>query len=183
MNPRSVLDRLKRPILIKAVLAFAYVGFCSPAGGQDGASIDETAHLLAGMPVAGTLASFTQNSGWQGHAAAMDKAWKTKEYFQLGPIASWMSSHAGEYYRSSGTMYYMFSGPDFLYAYSFFPDANTYILAGLEPVGQVPDLSRVNSDTLNANLGALRNAMSTLLVTHYLVSEEMKCGTARHRLH
>jgi len=35
------------------------------------------------------------------------------------------------------TMYYMFSGPDFLYAYTFFPNANTYILAGLEPVGQV----------------------------------------------
>ena len=68
-----------------------------------GASIDETAHLLAGLPVKGTLESLTQNSAWQGHAAAMDKAWKTKEYFQLGPIASWMSSHAGEYYRSSST--------------------------------------------------------------------------------
>src|SRR5205823_14914017 len=57
---------------------------------------------------------------------------------------------------------------------SFFPDADTYILAGLEPVGQVPDLSRMNADTLNANLGALRNAMSTLLVTHNFVTEEMR---------
>src|SRR5207248_9044870 len=152
------------------------------ASGQTGASIDEPAHLLAGMPVAGTLASFMQNPGWQGHAAAMDKAWKTKEYFQLGPIASWMSSHAGEYYRSSGTMYYMFSGPDFLYAYTFFPDADTYILAGLEPVGQVPDLSRMNADTLNANLGALRNSMSTLLITHYFVTEEMKSELCRSNL-
>ncbi len=40
-------------------------------------------------------------------------------------------------------MYYMFAGPDFLYANIFFPYANTYILAGLEPVGQVPDLLRV----------------------------------------
>src|SRR5437588_7856742 len=103
MNLRSALVRLKRRILVKVVLAFACVGFCAPAGGQNGASIDETAHLLAGLPVTGTLASFTQNTGWQGHAAAMDKAWTTKEYFQLGPIATWMSSHAGEYYRSSGT--------------------------------------------------------------------------------
>jgi len=182
MNLGNFFRELKRRVLFSVVLAFAFVGFCSRAGGQNGASIDETARLLAGIPVTGALASFTQNSGWQGHAAAMDKAWKTKEYFQLGPIASWMSSHAGEYYRSSGTMYYMFSGPDFLYAYTFFPDADTYILAGLEPVGQVPDLSRMNADTLNANLGALRNAMSTLLVTHYFVTEEMRAEIGRSNL-
>ena len=161
-------------------LAFAGIG--APAFGQNGASIDETARLLAGLPVAGALASFTQNGGWQGHAAAMDKAWKTKEYFQLGPIASWMDSHAGEYYRSSQTMYYMFSGPDFLYAYSFFPNASTYILAGLEPVGQVPDLSRMSPDMLNANLGALRNSMSTLLITYYFVTEEMRSELGRGNL-
>src|SRR5205823_6326121 len=65
---------------------------------------------------------------------------------------------------------------------SFFPDADTYILAGLEPVGQVPDLSRMNADMLNANLGALRNAMSTLLVTHYFVTEEMRAELGRSNL-
>src|SRR5467141_1439222 len=174
MSPRSFLAELKRRTLCQVVLALAFVGVCSPAGGQGGPNIDETAHLLAGLPVSGTLASFTQNGGWQAHAAAMDKAWNTKEYFQLGPIALWMSAHAGEYYSSSGTMYYMFSGPDFLYAYTFFPNANTYILAGLEPVGQVPDLSRMNPEMLNANLGALRSSMSTLLITHYFVTEEMR---------
>src|SRR5438067_13328194 len=142
----KLLHQLKRHIHFKIVLAFVFVGVCLPAGGQNGTSIDETARLLAGMPVTGALASFMQNPGWQGHAAALDKAWKTKEYFQLGPIASWMSLHAGEYYHSSDTMYYMFGGPDFLYAYTFFPNANTYILAGLEPVVQVPDLLQMSPD-------------------------------------
>jgi len=172
----------KRRTIFQVALTFGFVGSCGSVCGQNGASIDETARLLAGLPVTGALASFTQNGGWQAHAAAMDKAWKTKEYFQLGPIASWMSSHAGEYYRSSGTMYYMFSGPDFLYAYTFFPDANTYILAGLEPVGQVPDLSRMSPDMLNADLSALRNSMSTLLITHYFVTEEMKSELGRSNL-
>lgn len=109
----------------------------------------------------------------------MDKAWKTKDYFQLSPIASWMSSHADEYYRSTGTMYYMFSGPDFLYAYTFFPNASTYILAGLEPVGQVPDLTRMDPNALPGNLATLRNSMSTLLITHYFVTEEMKSELTR----
>jgi hypothetical protein len=79
-------------------------------------------------------------------------------------------------------MYYMFSGPDFLYAYTFFPNANTYILAGLEPVGQVPDLSRTNPDTLGNDLAALRNSMSTLLITHYFVTGEMKANLGRSNL-
>src|SRR5712671_5991518 len=137
MNLRKFFGGWSQRVLWQVAVASAFVVASASVCGQNGASIDETAHLLAGIPVTGTLASFTQNSGWQGHAAAMDKAWKTKEYFQLGPIASWMSAHAGEYYRSSGTMYYMFSGPDFLYAYTLFPNANTYILAGLEPVGHL----------------------------------------------
>jgi hypothetical protein len=149
---------------------------------QNAATLDDTAHLLAGLPVTGPLAPFIQDQRWQGHAAALDKAWKTKEYFQLGPIATWMGSHASDYYHSSGPMYYMFSGPDFLYAYAFFPNASTYILAGLEPVGQVPDLTRMNPDALSANLGALRNSMSTLLITHYFVTEEMKFDLGRSNL-
>ena len=163
----------------KVAAAFVSLFVCAAIHAQ---SNDDVARLLAGLPVTGPLTSFTQNSGWQGHAAAMDKAWKTKEYFQLGPIAAWMAAHAGEYYHSTDTMYYMFSGPDFLYANAFFPDASTYILAGLEPVGQVPDLSRMSPEVLNANLGALRSSMSTLLITHYFVTEEMKGELGRSNL-
>ena len=168
--------------LRKIVFVCALLCASAALGAQNSASLDDTARLLAGLPVNGALAGFTQDQRWQGHAAAMDKAWKTKEYFQLGPIDTWMSSHAPEYYHSTGTMYYMFSGPDFLYAYAFFPNASTYILAGLEPVGQIPDLTRMNPDTLTASLGALRNSMSTLLITHYFVTEEMKAELVRNNL-
>jgi hypothetical protein len=116
--------------LYHIALALTMIAVCVSADAENAATLDDTARLLAGLPVTGQPASFTQTGGWQAHAAAMDKAWKTKEYFQLGPIASWMGSHAGEYYHSSATMYYMFSGPDFLYAYAFFPNASTYILGG-----------------------------------------------------
>jgi len=182
MNPAKLFAQLNLQRSCRVALILAISAISASASAQNGASLDDTARLLAGLPVTGALAPFTQDQRWQGHAAALDKAWKTKEYFQLGPIATWMSSHAGEYYRSTGTMYYMFSGPDFLYAYAFFPDASTYILAGLEPVGQVPDLTGMNADTLTANLGALRGSMSTLLITHYFVTEEMKSDLGRGNL-
>lgn len=42
---------------------------------------------------------------------------------------------------SSDVLFYPFSGPDFLYANTFFPEASTYVLMGLEPVGSLPDFS------------------------------------------
>ena len=88
-----------------------------------------------------------------------------------------MNANASEYYNSSNTMYYMFGGPDFLYAHTFFPNANTYILAGLEPVGQVPDLSRISPDVLGGELSALRGSMSTILKTHYFITKDMRDRT------
>jgi len=40
--------------------------------------------------------------------------------------------------RRRPTMFYMFIGPDFLYADAFYSKATTYVLSALEPVGSVP---------------------------------------------
>jgi hypothetical protein len=182
MKPRKCSAKWTRREVCKIVIALALVGARASAYGQNGVGLDETARFLAGLPVNGRLAPLMQTAAWQAHAAALDKSWQTKDHFQLGPIAAWMSAHAGDYYRSSNTMYYMFGGPDFLYAYTFFPNANTYVLAGLEPVGQVPDLSRMNPELLGNNLAALRNSLSTLLITHYFVTEEMKATLGHSEL-
>ncbi len=113
----------------------------SSAFAQSPVTVDETARFLAGLPVNGALAPLMATPGWQQHAREMDEAWARKQAQQIVPIREWMWTNAAPYFRSTGTMYYMFAGPDFLYANIFFPYASTYILAGLEPVGQVPDLA------------------------------------------
>ena len=145
-------------------------------------TLDDTAHFLAGLPVKGPLEPLTQSEAWRNHANALDDAWLKKEYHQLTPIRTWMAANAKEYYDSSNTMYYMFSGPDFLYAHAFFPNANTYILAGLEPVGQVPDLSRLSPEVLGGELSALRASMHTILQTHYFITKDMRTDLGRGSL-
>jgi hypothetical protein len=149
---------------------------------QQGPTLDDSARFLAGLPVKGALEPLTQTEVWRNHATALDEAWMKKEYFQLGPIRAWMAANASEYYNSSNTMYYMFSGPDFLYAHAFFPNANTYILAGLEPVGQVPDLSRLSPEIVGGELSALRSSMKTILDTHYFITKDMRTDLGRGSL-
>jgi hypothetical protein len=164
---------MKRHVLIALVLVTA------SAFGQNGATVDETARFLAGLPVTGVLEPLTHDTRWREHAVAMDQAWTKKEQLQIAPIREWMNANAGEYYRSSNTMFYMFSGPDFLYANVFFPNANNYILAGLEPIGQVPDLTRISPEMLSGELAALRGSMSTILRFQYFITKDMRADFGR----
>ncbi|HEX8296450.1 MAG TPA: hypothetical protein VF593_09130 [Chthoniobacteraceae bacterium] len=153
-----------------------------PAFSQQPVTVDETARFLAGLPVTGGLAPLTQEAAWKSHAAAIDKAWAKKEAAQLGPIRGWMGAHAPQHQRSSAPMFYMFSGPDFLYANTFFPNARTYVLCGLEPVGQVPNLAALPPASLYGELGALRQSMSTIISFHYFITKDMRAELTRGQL-
>src|SRR6476620_7034813 len=141
---------------------------------QNAPTRDGTAHFLAGMPVTGVLEPLTHDPAWQEHAQAMNEAWTRKEHQQIWPIRQWMQANAPQYHRSNNTVFYMFSGPDFLYASIFFPLSSNYVLAGLEPVGNVPDLTRVRSEMLRADLISLRNSMNSVLRFQYFITKEMR---------
>jgi hypothetical protein len=72
------------------------------------------------------------------------------------------------------TMLYMFSGPDFLYATSFFPNASTYVLTGLEPVGVIPDLTRLSPWVINGELRNLEISMGSLFNYSFFITQNMK---------
>ena len=86
---------------------------------------------------------------WLDYAAALDDAFAKKEAGQLSFIRAWMDGNAPQHFRSTATCYYMFSGPDILYAHRFFPNARTYILAASSPSATCP-ISAARVDALVA---------------------------------
>jgi hypothetical protein len=155
--------------------------FCTATStlAQYSSTPDENARFLAGLPVNGTLAPLMQLPGWQQHAREMDQAWAKKQSQQIAPIRNWMWTHADPHIRSTGTMYYMVGGPDFLYANTFFPYASTYILARLEPIGQVPDLTQMSPEHVAAELATMRGSMSTILRFRYFITKDMRAELGR----
>lgn len=136
------------------------------------ASPTDTARFLAGMHPSpqSPLAPLTQERGWQQHADTLNAIWAGLDAGQLAKIRAW--SRANLTVRKPVT-YYPFSGPDFLYADAFFPDASTYILAGLEPAGQVPDVLKLRSRSVTSELAKLRTSLGTLLKMSYFITSEM----------
>ena len=156
--------------LFVAVLAALLVAVSLPS--VRAASPNDTARILAGLPPApgSPLARITASPAWQDHAAQMSAAWHAFERRHLTRIRVWAAAKLPGPYPA---MFYMFGGPDFVHADAFFPHARTYVQAGLEPVGTVPDLSQLPPQQLAASLSALRQSLNNFLQFGYFITKEM----------
>ena len=153
----------------------------APVRAADVASPNDTARFLAGMPPAADspLAALTKDPAWQQHARAFDAAFGRVEQSQLARIRAWSTDHLP---TARPTVFYLFSGPDFLYANAFYPKARTYLLAGLEPVRPLPDLTTLRG-SLAPDLANLRHSLRSLLSMSYFITNEMGSDFGRGRLH
>src|SRR5438046_2678852 len=125
---------------------FFCTGFLLANGWTQESSPNDQARFLAGLPVRGsTLENYTRDPAWAEHATELDAAWGQTERRQIANVRAWAGNYIS---HAPSTVYYMFSGPDFLYANSFFPNASTYILCGTEPIGAVPDIRKLAPGTL-----------------------------------
>ena len=136
---------------------------------------DATAKFLAGLPLRDTpLESYVNFPGWITHATDLDRAWQQLEQRQLSKIRAWAPPVLGPAYDDTGPMYYMFSGPDFLYANAFFPNASTYILCGVEPVGSIPEVEKIPRPALASSLANLRKSLDNVLSFSFFITKNMK---------
>jgi len=170
------------PMLKKAALALIALLLLPAAGRAQGtATPDDTARLLAGLaPSYGSpLEALTRDGAWQSHAKFFDKAWGGLDQRQLAKIRDWSGKQVPD---RKPVVFYMFSGPDFLYADAFFGGAKTYVLSGLEPVGLVPDLTGLAPRALGAELRGLQNSLNSVLSFSFFITKKMKTELRSGRL-
>ena len=165
-----------------AAVAASFLSFAAdPAYSAEAASFDDTAKFLAGMPPAeaSPLSALTKERNWQQHVKTMDKAFATVEKSTLSPIRVWSAANLKS---PQSTLFYMFSGPDFLFADAFFPNATTYVMAGLEPAGDIPDLMKLQRRGGVPGLGHLESSMRTLLAVSFFITKEMQSSLGESAL-
>lgn len=164
-----------------ALLAALLMVLPAAVRAQPAATADENARVLAGLaPSAGSpLEPLTREAAWVSHAKYFDKAWSELETRQLGKIRAWSSKNVAV---RKPVLYYMFSGPDFLYADAFFQGASTYVLSGLEPVGKVPDLTALPPGALSGELRGLQHSLNSVLSFSFFITKKMKTELRDGRL-
>ncbi len=158
--------------LAAAVVAFMLLG-CSALRAADVATPNDTARFLAGMqPSADSpLAALTRDPAWQRHARFFDNAFGQLDQRQISKVQAWADVNLA---APRPTMFYFFSGPDFLYANAFYGKATTYVLAALEPPGPVPDLMRLSQGGLGPALYYVEQSLNSILSFSFFITKKMK---------
>ena len=160
-------------IALAAALALGWLGLVVTPALSLEASQADTARFLAGMPpsVGSPLEALTRSAHWRGHAKAMDAAFAAVEKSTLSKVRIWSRDNIKS---PQPTLLYMFGGPDFLFANAFYPDASTYLLVGLEPSGDIPDLTKMQRRGEVPGLGNLQSSMRTLLAVSFFITKDMR---------
>jgi hypothetical protein len=142
--------------------------------------LTDTAKLFAGMKVdeKSPLKNQEKTQAWNDHAYYFDSSWKKLDAQQLSKVRKWSTEELKTVKQASAPLFYPFSGPDFLYAYSFFPKANEYVLVGLEPVGKIADLASLSDAQLNREFQEVNTALNAILQLSFFRTNDMKVDLA-----
>lgn len=140
------------------------------------AAINEVARMLAGMEAYGGHSGFAAvqgSSAWPYHQQQMDAMWLRHERGRGAKVRAWAALEMADLQRHRA-LFYPFSGPDYLFAQELFPNAETYILCGLEPAEPLPDLSSLSPGEIAVGLNGLRGSLSSILDAGYFVTKDMR---------
>jgi hypothetical protein len=146
--------------------------------GNDKPTYNDYALLIAGISNRESLlAPCETDPAWVRYAKFIDRSWKNFETRQLAPMREWVAQELGP--AVSSTVFYPFSGPDFINIYAFFPHARTYLMVAMEPVGEIPDFSVTGEKNFFA---CLQRSLYDLLQLNFFLTEKMETSLGQKEL-
>jgi hypothetical protein len=144
--------------------------------------LTETSRFIAGMPAGIHFDEHQQKEHYTKHKDFTDKSWATTLDTMIRPVQKWCAEKNIGDTRDSLLCFYPLSGPDFLFANLFFPQADHYILLGLEPRGSMKDLRGLNDTEMQKYLEGIRSSMKYINSRGYFVTSHMSSDFTKAHL-
>jgi len=132
-----------------------------------------TAVLCGFKGKAGNLNYLFDSMAWKNHAKFIDSSWKKLERRRLVAMQTWGRKEFEAANNRTKMVFYPFSGPDYLTAHAFFPEADKYIMLGLEPVGKLPDLKRFKPGDHSGYSEDFRKSLGDIFDKSYFITRKM----------
>ncbi|MFV0414877.1 MAG: hypothetical protein ACK5NG_00765 [Chthoniobacterales bacterium] len=148
----------------------------------------ERALFLAGvqLPPGSRLEVQQRDPAYQEHMKAYDEVWKKFYEQHFNPKREWAMHSIPSKLQSAGfspqVLFYLFGGPDIVNATAFFPNLTSYILVGMEPVGDVPAIENMTPADVAQSLDTLRKATDTTLKFSFFITKDMKVDLTQTKM-
>lgn len=171
----NTIRKIPLPYLIATILMCITLG-CYPLsqrGSTSRSDFKDIARFLAGAELGrwSSLYSLTRNEYYASYREEIVSSWKNFQEPNLRAIESWADARLP---KSASTIFYPFSGPDILNAVAFFPESETYILFGLEPLGGIPHPEKLSPRELRNALDGIKDSMINVLRWNFFKTKKME---------
>ncbi|MCX6350506.1 MAG: hypothetical protein NTX03_01450, partial [Bacteroidetes bacterium] len=144
---------------------------------EDGAKMNDIARLIAGLPAdtaKSDLDSFRKSPSWKKFANSFISTWYYALSKRLKPMVKWRNTELDEINKSGDDVFYPFSGPDFMNAFTFFPTAKTYTLLALEKPGGLPVMTQYDTSEIGGYLNSVQKSLKDILILSFFKTISMQ---------
>jgi hypothetical protein len=181
MNFKSLVSWFRfsrRAFLIAALVFLPALGEVQATSGDNqefNRRATATAQILAGItpnPLEPALKRFVENDTFREHQQWMTSSWNQVRG-RIQTMETWRSHEVKIAGAQKKALLYPFSGPDFLNAYTLFPDHGRYVFFSLERPGTIPDLESVTPVQFTQLLQDVRSAFRDIFERNYFITSYM----------
>ena len=135
---------------------------------------DRTAAVIAGLNgKAGEYNHFFDSGAWKSNCGFIDSSWAKMSKSRLSEMRTWSEKEFNSPNKKVTTVFYPFSGPDFLTAVTFFPDPDTLVMLGLEPVGKLPVIDKMKNKDAEHYVEDLHLSLTDIFGKSYFITRKM----------
>jgi hypothetical protein len=137
-------------------------------------NFNATASILAGIKnSSGSLSNYLDSVAWKENATFIDSSWNRLERGRVGKMRTWREKELNTINQNERTLFYPFSGPDFLTAYTFFPNVDKYIMLGLEPIGKLPEIAKMKTKEAEQYVKFFKISLADIFNKSYFITQYM----------
>jgi hypothetical protein len=142
---------------------------------------NEFARFYAGLDQdSSSTIKYTKNNPiWLAHKKSFTKFWDSATTARINPMKEFAKTDLKILADSVQNLLYPFSGPDFLHADIFFPNAQKIVMLGLERVGNVPQVADLTDKQLGTFFKAERRSLDSIFIWGYFMTNDMNRDFAR----
>jgi hypothetical protein len=138
----------------------------------------DCARFIAGMSNRqGSLTVYEDTPTWTRYARFINQSWERFDQQHLAPMREWAAQELSP--AKTATVFYPFSGPDFVNLYTLFPHAKTYLMIALEPVGEIPDFASTDKDRFFAGM---TRSLYDLLQLNFFITDKLNHSLGKEEL-
>lgn len=138
-------------------------------------SLNALADLMAGIADSNSVYNEIQSSSdFKAFSQNFDKRWMNFDSTRLTNLRTFRDNELSKVVKTPSTLFYPFSGPDILYAQTFFPEADKYVMIGLEPVGSLPHFNVEKKDSMDIYYAKVNTSLNAILKFSFFRTQSMK---------